>query len=194
VEPSRKIGAVVVAADADMRAALEGEAAVLALLAKLEPAQVHAKDGRRGAAALGVGGQPGGQQRAGGRPWTAIRRAGGWPADRCAAPVQTPSNQVHIVASADAAGAAAPAGASVALVVREGLQVVLPMAGLFDVAKETARLEKQKAKVRGRGGGGAALCRFEAPLQGCRARRRTFFGQQGPGPVDSAAPTHHQPR
>jgi valyl-tRNA synthetase len=40
VEPSRKIGAVVVAADLGLRAAIEGEAAALALLAKLEPGQV----------------------------------------------------------------------------------------------------------------------------------------------------------
>lgn len=35
----------------------------------------------------------------------------------------------------------------VTLVVAEGLQVVLPLAGLFDVVKETARLNKQKAKL-----------------------------------------------
>ncbi len=40
MEPSRKIGAAVVAANPGMRAALQGEAAALALLAKLEPAQV----------------------------------------------------------------------------------------------------------------------------------------------------------
>jgi valyl-tRNA synthetase len=43
------------------------------------------------------------------------------------------------------------------LVVRDGLQVALPMAGLFDVAKEAARLAKQRAKV-------------EKELAGLRAR------------------------
>lgn len=33
------------------------------------------------------------------------------------------------------------------LVVGEGLQVVLPMAGLFDAAKEIERLGKQQAKL-----------------------------------------------
>ncbi len=56
--------------------------------------------------------------------------------------------QVTIVSSLEEAAASAPPSASVSLVVKEGLQVILPMAGLFDVAKETARLEKQKQKVR----------------------------------------------
>lgn len=47
----------------------------------------------------------------------------------------------------DAGEAAAP-GASIGVVVGDGLQVLLPMAGLFDVAKEMARLGKQKQKVR----------------------------------------------
>lgn len=33
------------------------------------------------------------------------------------------------------------------VVVNEGLQLLLPLAGLFDVDKELARLTKQKAKV-----------------------------------------------
>jgi valyl-tRNA synthetase len=37
--------------------------------------------------------------------------------------------------------------ASVVAVVADGLEAVLPMAGLFDVAKEAARLEKQRAKA-----------------------------------------------
>ncbi|GAX77411.1 hypothetical protein CEUSTIGMA_g4857.t1 [Chlamydomonas eustigma] len=36
---------------------------------------------------------------------------------------------------------------SISLVVQEGVQVVLPMAGLFDVDKELARLAKQRAKI-----------------------------------------------
>jgi hypothetical protein len=35
----------------------------------------------------------------------------------------------------------------VSVVVNEGLQLLLPLAGLFDVDKELARLTKQKAKV-----------------------------------------------
>lgn len=42
VEPARKIGAVVVVQDPALRLALEGEGAVMALLAKLEPSQVCA--------------------------------------------------------------------------------------------------------------------------------------------------------
>ena len=52
-----------------------------------------------------------------------------------------------MVATPEEAAAAAPPAASVPLVVREGLAAALPMAGLFDVAKERARLEKQKAKA-----------------------------------------------
>ncbi|KAK9917842.1 hypothetical protein WJX75_008794 [Coccomyxa subellipsoidea] len=44
--------------------------------------------------------------------------------------------------------AEAPSGSgTIVLVVREGLEVLLPMAGLFDVAKEVARLNKQKEKL-----------------------------------------------
>jgi valyl-tRNA synthetase len=35
----------------------------------------------------------------------------------------------------------------VSVVVNEGLQLLLPLAGLFDVEKELARLAKQKSKV-----------------------------------------------
>jgi valyl-tRNA synthetase len=55
--------------------------------------------------------------------------------------------QVSVVGSAAEASAAAPAGGSVSVVVNEGLQLLLPLAGLFDVDKELARLTKQKAKV-----------------------------------------------
>jgi valyl-tRNA synthetase len=58
--------------------------------------------------------------------------------------------QVSLVSSAEEAAAAAPPGGSVSVVVSEGLQLLLPLAGLFDVDKELKRLEKQKAKVRGR--------------------------------------------
>lgn len=51
VEPARKIGAVVVAADPELRAAMAQEAAVLALLAKLEPSQVRGAAGPSFAAA-----------------------------------------------------------------------------------------------------------------------------------------------
>ena len=47
--------------------------------------------------------------------------------------------------SSSSNGSSAP---SVSVVVREGVQVLLPMAGLFDVDKELARLNKQKQKVR----------------------------------------------
>jgi hypothetical protein len=56
--------------------------------------------------------------------------------------------QVSIVSSAAEASAAAPPGGSVSVVVSEGLQLLLPLAGLFDVDKELKRLDKQKQKVR----------------------------------------------
>jgi hypothetical protein len=63
-------------------------------------------------------------------------------------PVSTPYvAQVSVVGSAAEASASAPAGGSVSVVVNEGLQLLLPLAGLFDVDKELARLTKQKAKV-----------------------------------------------
>ncbi|KAJ9523893.1 hypothetical protein QJQ45_020096 [Haematococcus lacustris] len=46
-----------------------------------------------------------------------------------------------------AQGDASSSSSSVSLVVKEGVQVSLPMAGLFDVAKELARLQKQRAKL-----------------------------------------------
>jgi len=54
-------------------------------------------------------------------------------------------SQVSVV-EAVPAGTSGGAGA-ISLVVQEGLQVVLPMAGLFDVDKELARLAKQRVKV-----------------------------------------------
>jgi len=56
--------------------------------------------------------------------------------------------QVSLVSSAAEASAAAPAGGSVSVVVNEDLQLLLPLAGLFDVEKELKRLDKQKQKVR----------------------------------------------
>jgi valyl-tRNA synthetase len=92
VEPGRRVAALVVVADDALRAALEAEAAALALLARLDP------------------------------------------------------EQLTFAAAAPAAGAAG-AGATIELVVREGLEVRLPMAGLFDAAKEVERLRKQAAKA-----------------------------------------------
>lgn len=54
---------------------------------------------------------------------------------------------MSLVSSAEEAAAAAPPGGSVSVVVSEGLQLLLPLAGLFDVDKELKRLDKQKAKV-----------------------------------------------
>ena len=51
---------------------------------------------------------------------------------------------MQIVASASAVDAGEGA---VELVVQDGVQVVLPLKGLFDAAKELARLEKQRGKV-----------------------------------------------
>lgn len=56
-------------------------------------------------------------------------------------------SKVCIVSSAAEASAAAPPGGSVSVVVSEGLQLLLPLAGLFDVEKELKRLDKQKQKV-----------------------------------------------
>ncbi len=53
--------------------------------------------------------------------------------------------QVRVVASTPASSS----GSSVSVVVSEGFEALLPMAGLFDMAKELARLSKQKAKVGG---------------------------------------------
>ncbi|GLC34463.1 hypothetical protein PLESTB_000726300 [Pleodorina starrii] len=52
---------------------------------------------------------------------------------------------VRVVGSA--AEAEAASSSAVNLVVAEGVQVVLPLAGLFDVGKELARLSKQKTKL-----------------------------------------------
>lgn len=93
LEQARKIAAVLVVSDPQLRPVLEEELAVICLLAKLDP------------------------------------------------------SQVSVVGSAAEASAAAPPGGSVSVVVNEGLQLLLPLAGLFDVEKELARLTKQKAKV-----------------------------------------------
>ncbi|GBF93255.1 valyl-tRNA synthetase [Raphidocelis subcapitata] len=121
VEPSRKIGAVVVAAEPGLRAAAAAEAGALALLAKLDP------------------------------------------------------ERVLVVATLEEGAAAAPPDARVSLVVREGLQVLLPMAGLFDAAKELARLEKQRAKV-------------EKDLAGITARlgNPNFVSKAGAAVIDEA--------
>lgn len=58
-------------------------------------------------------------------------------------------SKVSVVGSAAEAAEAAPPGGSVSIVVNEGLQLLLPLAGLFDVEKELARLAKQKTKVSG---------------------------------------------
>ncbi|CAG9467326.1 unnamed protein product [Pedinophyceae sp. YPF-701] len=55
-------------------------------------------------------------------------------------------------ASVEVVGAAGEAavgngGESVTLVVRDGVEVLVPLAGLFDAKKEMARLEKQKSKI-----------------------------------------------
>ncbi|CAL5223969.1 g6577 [Coccomyxa viridis] len=52
--------------------------------------------------------------------------------------------QVSVSSSMDASSSS---GESIALVVRDGLEVRLPMAGLFDVDKEVARLNKQREKL-----------------------------------------------
>ena len=45
------------------------------------------------------------------------------------------------------AASSSSSGGTVTAVVRDGLQVALPMAGLFDAAKELARLDKQRVKA-----------------------------------------------
>jgi hypothetical protein len=70
----------------------------------------------------------------------------------------TRTQQVSLVASAAEAAAAAPPGGSVSVVVSEGLQLLLPLAGLFDVDKELKRLEKQKTKVRAAAPAAPASC------------------------------------
>lgn len=67
--------------------------------------------------------------------------------------------------------ASASSDQSVTLVVAEGLEVTLPLAGLFDVAKETARLSKQAAKL-------------EREVQGLTARLgHKGFAQRAPRQV-----------
>lgn len=92
VEPGRKIAATFAVASPQLRAALEGEADVLALLARLEREQVSFVSGEEGAQLSGQSGQ-------------------------------------------------------IELVVGEGVEAFLPMAGLFDATKEIDRLGKQQAKV-----------------------------------------------
>jgi hypothetical protein len=64
------------------------------------------------------------------------------------------------VVDADAASPEGGAASSVSLVVQDGVVVLLPMAGLFDVEKEVARLSKQRAKIEkvGQGAPCAAAC------------------------------------
>lgn len=93
LEQARKVAAVLVVSDPQLREVMQQELPVVCLLAKLEP------------------------------------------------------SKVSVVGSAEEASAAAPAGGCVSVVVNEGLQLLLPLAGLFDVDKELARLTKQKAKV-----------------------------------------------
>ncbi|KAL4451165.1 hypothetical protein ABPG77_009237 [Micractinium sp. CCAP 211/92] len=92
VELGRKIAATVRVDDAELRAALQAEAPVLALLAKLDAEQLSFVGSEEGAAMAGQEGQ-------------------------------------------------------IELVVGEGIEVFLPMAGLFDAAKEIERLQKQQAKL-----------------------------------------------
>lgn len=92
VEPGRKIAATVRVDDAELRAALQAEAPVLALLAKLDAEQLTFVGSEEGAAMAGQKGQ-------------------------------------------------------IELVVGEGIEVFLPMAGLFDAAKEIERLQKQQSKL-----------------------------------------------
>lgn len=54
--------------------------------------------------------------------------------------------QVAFVGEAEGAALSGQAG-QIELVVAEGLEVFLPMAGLFDAAKEIERLGKQQAKL-----------------------------------------------
>lgn len=48
---------------------------------------------------------------------------------------------------ASSSGGGGESSGQIELVVGEGVQVFLPMAGLFDAAKETVRLQKQQAKI-----------------------------------------------
>lgn len=49
--------------------------------------------------------------------------------------------------SSSSSSAAASSGSQIELVVKEGLEVIVPLAGLFDAAKEIDRLQKQAAKL-----------------------------------------------
>ena len=91
VDLGKRVPAALEVADAKLRAALDEERAVWALLARAEPASVCA---------------PGG-----------------------------------------ASSSGRSKAATVSAVVRDGVQAVLPMAGLFDADKERARLAKAKAKA-----------------------------------------------
>ncbi|KAK2076030.1 hypothetical protein QBZ16_001366 [Prototheca wickerhamii] len=116
VEPGRRVAATTKVADPQLRAALESEADVIALLAKLDADKLTFEDLA--------------------------------PTDASVSP-----------------------GQSVTLVVAEGLEVTLPLAGLFDVAKETARLSKQAAKL-------------EREVQGLTARLgHKGFAQRAPRQV-----------
>ncbi|KAL4517680.1 hypothetical protein Ndes2526A_g02065 [Nannochloris sp. 'desiccata'] len=96
VEPGRKIAVTVVAADPELRAALAGEASVLALLARLEPEGLEF---------------------------------------------------VSETKSGDSSTEVSDGAGQIELVVREGLEVLVPLAGLFDAAKEIERLQKQAGKL-----------------------------------------------
>ncbi|GFR44090.1 hypothetical protein Agub_g5252 [Astrephomene gubernaculifera] len=98
---------------------------------------------------------------------------------------------VRLVAcAAEAQGGAAEAGAlqeaaasCVSLVVRDGVQVLLPLAGLFDVAKELARLGKQRTKL-------------EKDLAGIHSRLNNpaFMAKAAPGYVEEARAQEREAR
>jgi hypothetical protein len=119
-----QVGATLVVADPALREALQQELAVLALLAKLEQDQVQVVASADTAAPSSSSSSSSSQE-----PSSSSSEA---------------SSSNGTSSSSSSSSAAAP---SISVVVREGVQVLLPMAGLFDVAKELARLDKQKQKV-----------------------------------------------
>lgn len=98
VEPGKRVAATVLAASNELKVALEKEAEVLALLAKLEGSSLT-------------------------------------------------FDTIIAASTSSAAGGEKGSGGDIELVVGEGLEVIVPMAGLFDAAKEIDRLQKQAAKI-----------------------------------------------
>eukprot|EP00887_Chlorella_sp_A99_P007370 scaffold2.g7370.t1 len=115
VEPGRRVAATLRVASPELRAALQGEAAALALLAKLDPETLQ---------------------------------------------LLSPEEAAHL----------SGAKGQIELVVCQGVEALLPLAGLFDAAKETERLAKQASAGLQQRSLGRARATARSLRHACRAK------------------------